>query len=98
MKPITIEEDCFELLIPGKVVLDYIFNDSIVLSFMSFFINNPRNHSSSGRWGGEGQRWMVRWRGAAMHIDLANVDWRERQGHGGLGEKGFFRWSSLKLT
>jgi hypothetical protein len=45
VKPITIEEDYFELLIPGKAVLNYVFNDSILLSFVSF-INDPRNHSS----------------------------------------------------
>jgi hypothetical protein len=49
----------------------------------------------SGRWGGEGQRWAVRWRGVAMHIDLANVDWRERQWRGGLGEKGCLRLDTI---
>jgi hypothetical protein len=46
IKPITIEEDCFELLIPGKAILSYVSNDSVVRSFMNFFINDPPNHSS----------------------------------------------------
>jgi hypothetical protein len=36
---ITIKEHCFKILIPGKVILDYVFNDPIVRRFMSFYIN-----------------------------------------------------------
>jgi hypothetical protein len=51
IKPITIEEHCFKILIPSKVILNYVFNDLIVLRFMSFCINSPRNNSciSCGR-------------------------------------------------
>jgi hypothetical protein len=45
IKPITIEEHCFKILIPDKVILDYVFNDPIVLRFMSFYINDSRNNS-----------------------------------------------------
>jgi hypothetical protein len=31
IKPITIEEHCFKILILGKVILDYVFNDPVVL-------------------------------------------------------------------
>jgi hypothetical protein len=42
IKPITIEEHCFKILITDKVILDYVFNDLVVLRFMSFYINGPR--------------------------------------------------------
>jgi hypothetical protein len=42
IKPITIEEHCFKILIPEKVILDYVFNDLVVFRFMSFCINGPR--------------------------------------------------------
>jgi hypothetical protein len=45
IKPIIIEEYYFNILIPGKVILDYIFNDPVVLRFMSFCINSHRNNS-----------------------------------------------------
>jgi hypothetical protein len=51
IKPITIEEHYFKILIPDKVILNYIFNDPVVLRFVSFYINGPRNNSciSCGR-------------------------------------------------
>jgi hypothetical protein len=51
IKPIAIEEHCFDILIPDKVILDYIFNDTVVLRFVSFCINNPSNNTciSCGR-------------------------------------------------
>jgi hypothetical protein len=45
IKPITIEEHYFKILIPSKVILDYVFNDPIVPRFMSFWIKNARNNS-----------------------------------------------------
>jgi hypothetical protein len=39
IKSITIKEHYFKILIPGKVILDYVFNDPIVRRFMSFCIN-----------------------------------------------------------
>jgi hypothetical protein len=45
IKPITIEEYYFRILIPCKVILDYVINDLIELRFMSFCINGPRNNS-----------------------------------------------------
>jgi hypothetical protein len=45
IKPITIEEHCFQILIPGNVILDFVFNDLVVHRFMSFYINSPRNNS-----------------------------------------------------
>jgi hypothetical protein len=45
IKPITIKEHCLKILIPGKVILDYVFNDAIILRFVSFCINGPRNNS-----------------------------------------------------
>jgi hypothetical protein len=45
IKPITIKEHCFKILIPGKVIVNYVFNDPVLLRFMSFYINNPRNNS-----------------------------------------------------
>jgi hypothetical protein len=40
----TIEEHYFNILIPGKVILDYVFNNLVVLIFVSC-INGPRNNS-----------------------------------------------------
>jgi hypothetical protein len=45
IKLITIEEHYFKILIPDKVILNYVFNNPVVLSFVSFCINNPRNNS-----------------------------------------------------
>jgi hypothetical protein len=45
IKPITIDEHFFKILIPGKVILDYVFNDPIVLRFESLCINDPHNNS-----------------------------------------------------
>jgi hypothetical protein len=41
----------FKILIPDKVILDYIFNDAVVLRYLSLCINDPRNNSciSCGR-------------------------------------------------
>jgi hypothetical protein len=44
IKPITIEEHCFKILIPDKVILDYVFNDPVVLRFISLCINGPHNN------------------------------------------------------
>jgi hypothetical protein len=51
IKPITIEEHYFKILIPGKVTLNYVFNDHVVLRFVSLCINDPCNNSciSCGR-------------------------------------------------
>jgi hypothetical protein len=43
--PITIEQHYFKILIPGKVILSYVFNDPVVLRFMSLCINDPHNNS-----------------------------------------------------
>jgi hypothetical protein len=45
IKPITIEQHYFKILIPDKVILDYVFNDPMVLRFVIFCINNPHNNS-----------------------------------------------------
>jgi hypothetical protein len=45
IEPITIQEHCFQILIPGKPVLDYVFNDPIELRFMIVRINGSRNNS-----------------------------------------------------
>jgi hypothetical protein len=44
IKPITIEEHCFKIFIPSKVILDYVFNDPVVLRFISLCINGPHNN------------------------------------------------------
>jgi hypothetical protein len=51
IKPITIKEHYFKILIPDKVILNYVFNDLVVFSFVSLCINDPRNNSciSCGR-------------------------------------------------
>jgi hypothetical protein len=51
IKPIIVKEHYFHILIPSKVILDYVFNDPIVLRFMIICINDPRNNSciSCGR-------------------------------------------------
>jgi hypothetical protein len=48
IKPITIEEHCFKIIIPDKVILDYIFNDPVVHRFVSLCINDPCNNSCIG--------------------------------------------------
>jgi hypothetical protein len=50
IKLITIEEHYFKILIPNIVILDCVFNDPVVLRFVSFCINDPHNNSciSSG--------------------------------------------------
>jgi hypothetical protein len=45
IKPITIKEDNFKLFISDKSILDYVFNDPVILSFISLCINGPRNNS-----------------------------------------------------
>jgi hypothetical protein len=40
IKPITIIEQYFKNLIPDKVILNYVFNDPIVLNFVSLCIND----------------------------------------------------------
>jgi hypothetical protein len=45
IKPITIKEHCFQILIPGKPVLDYVFNDPIVLRFVTVCIKGSRSNT-----------------------------------------------------
>jgi hypothetical protein len=51
IKLITIEEHFFQILIHIKAILNYVFNDSVVLRFMTVCINGPHNNSyiSCGR-------------------------------------------------
>jgi hypothetical protein len=46
VKPITIEEDYFKFLIPGKTKMKDFVNDPIIVSFMSFSIDCPRHNST----------------------------------------------------
>jgi hypothetical protein len=47
-KPITIEEHHFELFISEKLVLEYIINDSIIISHIPFTIDNSSYNSRIG--------------------------------------------------
>jgi hypothetical protein len=62
IKPITIKEHCFEILIPDKFILNYVFNDPVILRFVSFCINSPYNNSciGCGRKGRESSKMVER--------------------------------------